>query len=86
MRTRLRLKRTTLVLAVLVACALGAGCNRETAPGPDVWASVNGKEILRQDVEKIFRSRVNADAPAPAVSRATTIPFGCTRNQARVAD
>src|SRR6202167_3007823 len=66
MRMNPRLKRTTLVLTILVACVLGAGCNRETAPGPDVWAVVNGKEILRQDVEKIFRSRVNADAPAPS--------------------
>jgi peptidyl-prolyl cis-trans isomerase SurA len=73
MRTKPRLKRTTLVLAVLVACTLGAGCNRETAPGPDVWASVNGKEILRQDVEKIFRSRVNADAPAPSQEEALSL-------------
>ena len=48
--------RTTLVLAALIACTLAAGCRQETAPGPDVWAVVNGKEILRQDVEKIFRS------------------------------
>ncbi len=66
MRKEFRLKRTTLILATLVACALGAGCRREIAPGPDVWAVVNGKEILRQDVEKISRSRVTADAPAPS--------------------
>jgi peptidyl-prolyl cis-trans isomerase SurA len=61
-----RLTRTTLALAALIACALGAGCRHEIAPGPDVWAVVNGKEILRQDVEKIFRSRVTPDAPAPS--------------------
>jgi peptidyl-prolyl cis-trans isomerase SurA len=73
MRTKPRLIRTTLVLAGLVACALTVGCRRETAPGPDVWATVNGKEILRQDVEKIFRSRVNADAPAPSQEEALSL-------------
>jgi peptidyl-prolyl cis-trans isomerase SurA len=73
MRMEPRLKRTTLVLAVLVACALGAGCRRETAPSPDVWAAVNGKEILRQDVEKIFRSRVSADAPTPSQEEALSL-------------
>ncbi len=73
MRTKPRLIRTTLVLAGLVACALTVGCRRETAPSPDVWATVNGKEILRQDVEKIFRSRVNADAPAPSQEEALSL-------------
>jgi peptidyl-prolyl cis-trans isomerase SurA len=73
MRMESLLKRTTLVLAAIVACALGAGCRRDTAPGPDVWAVVDGKEILRQDVEKIFRSRVNADAPAPSQEEALSL-------------
>ena len=62
-----------LVLAALVACAFGAGCRREIAPGPDVWAVVNGKEILREDVEKIFRSRVTADAPTPSQEEALSL-------------
>jgi peptidyl-prolyl cis-trans isomerase SurA len=73
MRMEPLLKRTTLILAAIVACALGAGCKRDTAPGPDVWAVVDGKEILRQDVEKIFRSRVNADAPAPSQEEALSL-------------
>jgi peptidyl-prolyl cis-trans isomerase SurA len=70
------LKRTTLVLAALVVCALSAGCRREIAPGPDVWAAVNGKEINRQEVEKIFRSRVNADAPTPSQEEALSLQLG----------
>ncbi len=66
-------KRWTPVLAALLVCALGAGCRKELAPGPDVWATVNGKEILRQDVEKIFKSRVNADAPAPSQEEALSL-------------
>jgi peptidyl-prolyl cis-trans isomerase SurA len=64
-----------VVLATLLAglCALGAGCKRESAPGPDVWAVVNGKEISRQDVEKLFRSRVNPEAPAPSQEEALSL-------------
>ncbi len=31
-----------------------------------MWAVVNSKNILRADVEKVYRTRVNADAPAPS--------------------
>jgi len=27
-----------------------AACKRQAAPGPDVWAVVNGKEIKREEV------------------------------------
>lgn len=67
------LQRALLVPLVAVFCALGAGCKRESAPGPDVWAVVNGKEITRQEVEKIFKSRVNADAPAPSQEEALSL-------------
>jgi peptidyl-prolyl cis-trans isomerase SurA len=60
------LRRRTLVVAALAICALGAGCRKEIAPGPDVWAVVNGKQILRQDVDRVYRSRVNSEAPAPS--------------------
>jgi peptidyl-prolyl cis-trans isomerase SurA len=67
------LKRITFVLVALVACALASGCQQDTAPGPDVWASVNGKEIHRDDVDKIFRSRVNAEAPTPSQEEALSL-------------
>jgi len=73
MGNKVQMKWTMLVLAALVACAFGAGCRREIAPGPDVWAVVNGKEILREDVEKIFRSRVTADAPTPSQEEALSL-------------
>jgi len=60
------LNRRFLILAALAACALAASCKKEAAPGPDVWAVVNGKEISRGTVEKYFRSRVNAEAPEPS--------------------
>jgi peptidyl-prolyl cis-trans isomerase SurA len=60
------LKRRTLVVAALAICALGAGCRKEIAPSPDVWAAVDGKQILRQDVDRVYLSRVNSEAPAPS--------------------
>jgi peptidyl-prolyl cis-trans isomerase SurA len=59
------LKQRGLILALLAVCAL-ASCQKEIAPGPDVWANVNGKEIMREEVEKNFRSRLNPDSPAPS--------------------
>ncbi len=55
-----------LIFAGVLACGLAAGCKKESAPGPDVWAVVNGKDIARSQVEKYYRTRVNADAPAPS--------------------
>lgn len=60
------MRRRTLVVAALAICALGAGCRKEIAPGPNVWAVVDGKQILRQDVDRVYRSRVNSEAPAPS--------------------
>jgi peptidyl-prolyl cis-trans isomerase SurA len=59
------LRRRIVVIAALATCAL-ASCQKELAPGPDVWAVVNGKQVMRMDVEKAFRSRVSADAPDPS--------------------
>jgi peptidyl-prolyl cis-trans isomerase SurA len=59
------LKRKVAILALLTMCA-AAGCKRVVPPGPDVWAVVNGKEIGRAEVEKYFRTRVNAEGPAPS--------------------
>ena len=58
--------RRILILSAALVCGFAAGCKQETAPGPDVWAMVNGKEIPRGQVEKYYRTRVNADAPAPS--------------------
>jgi peptidyl-prolyl cis-trans isomerase SurA len=57
------LKHRTVVLLVLAVCAL-VSCKKEIAPGPDVWAVANGKEIMREDVEKNFRSGRDSDSPA----------------------
>jgi peptidyl-prolyl cis-trans isomerase SurA len=67
------LKRRILALAAVAICTLAVSCRREVAPGPDVWAVVNGKEIQRDEVEKLFRSRVNPEAPAPSPEEALSL-------------
>ena len=67
------MNRRILAGALAALCAFLGACRREAAPGPDVWAVVDGKELLRQDVEKAFRSRVNAEAPAPSQEEALSL-------------
>jgi len=67
------LTRRILILAAIVACAFAAACKKEAAPGPDVWATVNGKDIYRAEVEKYFRTRVNAESPAPSQEEALSL-------------
>ena len=66
------MKQRGRILVLLAVCAL-ASCQKEIAPGPDVWANVNGKEIMREEVEKNFRSRLNPDSPAPSQEEALSL-------------
>jgi peptidyl-prolyl cis-trans isomerase SurA len=67
------LKRKILILAAMAACVFATSCKKEAAPGPDVWATVNSKAISRAEVEKYFRTRVNAEAPAPSQEEALSL-------------
>jgi peptidyl-prolyl cis-trans isomerase SurA len=67
------LKRKFLVFAAATACALLVSCKKEAAPGPGVWAAVDGKDIMSEEVEKNFRSRVNADGPTPSQEEALSL-------------
>jgi len=53
-----------LLAAMLLVCV--AGCNKQTAHSADVWATVNGKEIQKDEVEKYYRTRVNPEGPPPS--------------------
>ncbi len=59
------------VAAMLLVCL--AGCNKQSQPSPDVWATVNGKEIKREDVEKYYRTRVNPEGPPPSQEEALSL-------------
>ncbi|HYL46001.1 MAG TPA: peptidylprolyl isomerase [Candidatus Limnocylindrales bacterium] len=60
------MKPKILLLGAVAACLLVTACKKEVPHGPDVWAAVNGKEISRGEVEKYYRSRVNAEGPGPS--------------------
>jgi peptidyl-prolyl cis-trans isomerase SurA len=49
------------------------GCNKPTQHAADVWASVNGKEIKKEDVEKYYHTRVNPEGPAPSQEEALSL-------------
>lgn len=70
---RLRWNGNLLLVAALAACVFSGACKKETAPGPDVWAVVNGKQISRGEVEKYYRTRVNAEAPEPSQEEALSL-------------
>jgi len=46
--------------------AAAAGCKEQAQHAPDVWAIVNGKEIKRAEVDKYYRTRVNAEGQEPS--------------------
>lgn len=50
-----------------------SGCNKQTQHAPDVWATVNGKEIKRDEVEKYYRTRVNPEGPPPSQEEALSL-------------
>jgi peptidyl-prolyl cis-trans isomerase SurA len=54
-----------LLAALVLTCFTSVGCKHEAAPAPDVWAVVNGQPIRRDQAEKYYRSRVNAQGQAP---------------------
>jgi peptidyl-prolyl cis-trans isomerase SurA len=59
-------KRTATFLAALTLVGLAPACTKQQPkPGPDVWAAVDGKQILRSEVEKYYRSQAQSQAPSP---------------------
>lgn len=66
------MKLVRSILPIVLACTL-ASCSKEIAPGPDVWAVVNGTQITRQQVEKTYRSSMPADSPPPSPAEALSM-------------
>ncbi|MFZ0212599.1 MAG: peptidylprolyl isomerase [Candidatus Acidiferrales bacterium] len=61
------------LLAAFVACVLAVSCRTQQAPNQNVWATVNGAEIDRNDVEKYYRSRVQAQGAVPSHDEALSL-------------
>ena len=67
------MKYRAAIAAAFLVCVMLAGCKKQVAAGPDVWAVVDGKEIHRAEVEKYFRSRVNPEGPPPSQEEALSL-------------
>lgn len=66
----LRVSRPQVVLGAMLLAGLAAACQRSSepaVPGPDVWAVVNGRQIMRADVDKAYRGMVMSSPTAPSV-------------------
>jgi peptidyl-prolyl cis-trans isomerase SurA len=50
-----------------------AGCKQQKQPTPDVWATVNGQEIKRDDVDKFYRTRVSPEGQEPSQEEALSL-------------
>lgn len=57
--------------ACLMLTAAVAGCKR--APGPDVWATVNGHPIMKGEVEKYYQAKVSAAQQQPTADEAAMV-------------
>ena len=68
----LSLAAAVLPVAAILLVFL-AGCNKQSQHAADVWATVNGKEIKRDEVEKYYRTRVNPEGPPPSQEEALSL-------------
>ncbi len=75
-------------LAALGICMLAGvvqGCHKDAAPGPDVWAVVNGHDIKRDEVEKNYCNTIASESvPASqeeALSRRLDVLEGLITNE-----
>jgi peptidyl-prolyl cis-trans isomerase SurA len=65
--------RTRGALWLAAVLALFSGCQKQTQPSEGVWASVNGKDVTRAEVDKYYRTQLNPDAPAPSQDEALSL-------------
>ena len=66
--------RSAFLLPLGALVALGPlGCRQQKQPAPDVWATVNGQEIKRDDVDKFYRTRVSPEGQEPSQEEALSL-------------
>jgi len=63
---RLVSSRTTSVLLAAAFVFPLASCNQTRQAAPDVWATVNGTDIKRDEVDKYYRTRVSPEGQEPS--------------------
>src|ERR1700745_3044893 len=68
------LRRVAVLLPLAGVMLSGeAGGKHQKQPAPDVWASVNGQDIKRDDVDKFYRTRVSPEGQEPSQEEALSL-------------
>src|SRR5262249_3234000 len=67
----LHLHSTVFLFSGAILLTALAGCHRP--PSPDVMATVNGKDILRNDVEKYYKANLGANPQSPSPEQASIV-------------
>ena len=65
--------RAAVLLPLAMTLFSGAGCKQQKQPSPDVWATVNGQDIKRDDVDKYYRTRVSPEGQEPSQEEALSL-------------
>jgi peptidyl-prolyl cis-trans isomerase SurA len=65
--------RTASAFLAAVFLLSNAGCHKNSQPAPDVWASVNGSDIKRDEVDKYYRTRVSPEGQPPSQEEALSL-------------
>ena len=67
------MKRLLTAVGIVAVVVFANGCKKDTAPSPDVWATVNGHDIKQAEVEKYYRSSATSDNPSPSQEEALSL-------------
>lgn len=67
------MKRWLTAVGIVAVAVCANGCKKDTAPSPDVWATVNGHDIKRDEVEKYYRSSATSENPSPSQEEALAL-------------
>src|SRR3954463_7745671 len=59
--------------ALILLAVVFTGCNRNSAPAANVWATVNDQSITREDTEKYYRARLAGQAAPPSQDEALSL-------------
>lgn len=65
--------RLGLIALACGSLAVAAGCNRQKSSGREVWASVDGVPIYRDQVERYYRGRMPEGGTAPSPQEALSL-------------
>jgi len=61
------------IFLLAAALTVASGCQKQSQPAEGVWATVDGKDITRTQVDKYYRTQLNPDAPQPSQDEALSL-------------